>query len=117
VKTTAKTTVATEAVVEPAPVHGAAGAWQVYIVANAAGALYTGITTDLARRLSEHRGGRRGARFFRFAAALRLVYFEYHDSRAGASRREAVIKRMSRRAKLALIAADVVHPAAERAMP
>lgn len=113
-KKTAKTTVATEAVVEPGRDDETAAAWQVYIVANAAGALYTGITTDLARRLSEHREGRRGARFFRFAAAARLLYFEQHDSRSGASRREAAIKRMSRRAKLALIAAV---PAAQRAVP
>lgn len=77
----------------------------MYIVANATGALYTGITTDLARRLGEHRGGRRGARFFRFAAAARLLYTEQCESRASASRREAAIKRLSRADKLALIGA------------
>lgn len=78
--------------------------WQVYIITNAAGALYTGITTDLARRFAEHREHKRGARFFRFAAAARLLYSERHASRSSASRREAQIKRMSRKAKLDLVA-------------
>ena len=86
------------------PQHAPARSWLVYIVANAAGALYTGITTDLQRRLAEHRGGRRGARFFRLAEAGELLYTEQHCSRASASSREAAIKRMTRSAKLALIA-------------
>ncbi len=75
----------------------------MYIIANAAGALYTGITTDLARRFAEHGARKRGARFFRFAAATRLLYCECHGSRSSASRREAEIKRMTRKAKLELI--------------
>lgn len=98
--------VATERVGAPP----SANAWLVYIVANAVGALYTGITTDLERRLREHREGRRGARFFRMAAAGSLLYAERHDSRASASRREAQIKRMNRRAKLALISAASSTP-------
>jgi putative endonuclease len=77
----------------------------VYILANASGALYTGITTDIERRLREHAGTRRGARFFRIAAAARLLYSEPHGSRSSASRREAAIKRMNRAQKLALIGA------------
>jgi len=79
--------------------------WHVYILANARGALYTGITTDLERRRREHAGTRRGARFFRIAAAAELLYSERHESRGSASRREAVIKRMNRAQKLALIGA------------
>jgi putative endonuclease len=90
----------------PAPEGAPARSWLVYIVANAAGALYTGITTDVDRRLAEHRAGRRGARFFRMSAAARLLYTEEHASRASASSREAAIKRMSRGAKLALIASS-----------
>ena len=79
--------------------------WQVYIVENVRGALYTGVTTALSRRLAEHaRGGRRGARFFRLGAPARLRYVEAVADRSGAQRREAEIKRLARRAKLALIA-------------
>lgn len=79
--------------------------WHVYIVSTARGALYTGITTDVERRFGEHQGRQRGARFFRLAAAARVLYVEEHDSRSSASKREAAIKRMTRNDKLALIAA------------
>ncbi|HUO80530.1 MAG TPA: GIY-YIG nuclease family protein [Steroidobacteraceae bacterium] len=80
--------------------------WVVYIVENERGALYTGITTSLERRLAEHGGaGGRGARFFRLGRPKRLVYSEAAADRQGALRREAQIKRLDRRAKLALIGA------------
>jgi putative endonuclease len=81
--------------------------WVVYIVESERGALYTGITTSLARRLAEHGGaGGRGARFFRLGRPKRLVYSESAADRRGALRREAEIKRLDRRAKLALIGAS-----------
>jgi len=80
--------------------------WTVYIVESDRGALYTGITTSVERRLLEHGGqGGRGARFFRFGRPRRLLYVEVAPDRGGALRREAQIKRLDRRAKLALIAA------------
>ena len=80
--------------------------WRVYILESTRGALYTGITTSLERRLREHGGaGGRGARFFRLGGPGRLRYVEDAADRSGALRREAEIKRLSRRAKLALIAA------------
>ena len=81
-----------------------AAGWVVYIVENERGALYTGVTTSLARRLAEHGGGR-GARFFRLGRPRRLRYAEAAADRPGALRREAEIKRLDRRQKLALIAA------------
>lgn len=78
--------------------------WVVYIVESARGTLYTGVTTSLERRLGEHASGRRGARFFRLAAPAAVRYVEAAVDRAAAQRREAAIKRLPRRAKLALIA-------------
>jgi putative endonuclease len=78
--------------------------WYVYIVATARGSLYTGITTDVERRFGEHRGGQRGARYFRLAAAARILHVEAHESRSSASKREAAIKKMTRAEKLALAA-------------
>lgn len=76
--------------------------WWVYVVRAANGSLYTGITTDLKRRLAEHRSGRRGARFFRTSRAQRVVYSEAARDRSSASRREAEIKGLKRAEKLAL---------------
>ncbi len=73
----------------------------VYILACSDGTLYTGITTDLKRRLKEHKDGT-GARYTRARGAVRMVYSEKHKDRSAASRREAAIKRLSRPNKLKL---------------
>ena len=70
------------------------------------GSLYTGITTDVGRRVAEHNGeGRPGARYTRSRRPVQLVYAESAASRAEAARREAAIKRLDRARKLALCAA------------
>ena len=74
--------------------------WWVYIVETASGKLYTGITTDLDRRLEEHRSGKKGARFFRLSPASEMVYRERAPDRSAATRRELEIKRMRRSKKL-----------------
>ncbi len=81
--------------------------WWVYMIRSRSGKLYTGISTDPERRFSEHRGDRPGgARFFRGDPPEAMVYRERSQNRSEASRREAEIKRMSRAAKLALIASE-----------
>lgn len=78
--------------------------WTLYIIEAENGHLYTGITTDLARRLQQHQS-KQGARFFHTSAAVKVVYQENHPDRGSASRREAAIKKLTREAKLSLIAA------------
>jgi len=69
------------------------------------GSLYTGITTDVARRVAEHNGeGGLGARYTRSRRPVQLVYQEVAANRAEAARREAAIKRLDRTRKLALCA-------------
>ena len=76
----------------------------VYIVRCADETLYTGITTDLQRRLQEHNSPDKGARYTRARQPVTLVYHESHPDRSTASKREYVIKkRMSRAEKLNLI--------------
>lgn len=77
--------------------------WTVYILRTTSGRLYTGITTDLARRVAEHSGGRRGAKALRGDAPVGVVWSEAHPDRSSASQREAAIKRLPRVAKLVLI--------------
>ncbi len=85
--------------------------WQIYMVRCADGSLYTGITRDLERRLREHNGlAAGGARYTRARRPVTLVYLEEAPDRAGASRREAEIKRLDRRAKEALVAAGRLRP-------
>ncbi len=73
----------------------------VYILECKDGTLYTGITTDLKRRLKEHQAGA-GARYTRARSAVRMVYTEKHKNRSAASRREAEIKRLPRSRKITL---------------
>jgi putative endonuclease len=77
--------------------------WFVYMIRASDDSLYTGITTDVARRFMEHCGSQKGARFFRGRQPLEVVYTENHPDRSSALRREAVIKKFSRALKLELI--------------
>lgn len=77
--------------------------WQVYIIHCSDDSLYTGISTDVARRFAEHAAGR-GAKYFRGRAPLRLVYLEGGHDRSSASKREVEIKRLTVTAKRLLLA-------------
>jgi predicted GIY-YIG superfamily endonuclease len=66
------------------------------------GSLYTGITNDLARRLSRHDAGRASA-YTRSRRPVRLVYRERQPSRSAALKREAALRRLPRAAKLTLL--------------
>ncbi|MBI3431626.1 MAG: GIY-YIG nuclease family protein [Hydrogenophilales bacterium] len=79
--------------------------WWVYMLRCADGSLYTGITTDVVRRVAEHNGDTGlGARYTRSRRPVELVYAEAAANRAEAARREAAIKRLDRARKLALFA-------------
>jgi len=77
--------------------------WRVYILQCGDGTLYTGISNNLEKRIQAH-NQKRGARYTRSRLPVTLVYQEEADSRSLASQREAVIKKLTRTAKLALVA-------------
>jgi putative endonuclease len=77
--------------------------FSLYIVRCANGSLYTGIATDVDRRLEEHASGVRGARFLRGKGPLEIVFSARAGDRAAASRLEHRVKRLNRAQKLALI--------------
>ncbi len=67
------------------------------------GTLYTGIATDLERRLEEHNSSPRGAKYTRARRPVKLVYTEAYKDRSSASKREYEIKKkMNREEKLQL---------------
>jgi putative endonuclease len=68
--------------------------------------LYTGITTNLGRRLQQHNGEKLGgAKYTRAKRPVELVYVERYDTRSEASRRECQIKEFTRIQKEELVAA------------
>jgi putative endonuclease len=75
------------------------GGWFVYIIRASDDSLYTGITTDLERRLKQHQTGKGGAKYFRGRQACDFVYTESGHNRSSASIREAQIKKLTRQQK------------------
>lgn len=77
--------------------------WYVYVVECSDGTLYTGVATDLDKRLEEHNIGI-GAKYTRGRRPVKIVHFEEYGSRSEACRREYQIKQLSKKKKLALVA-------------
>jgi len=75
----------------------------VYIAVCNDSSLYTGYTTDLARRLEEHNCGNKGARYTKSHRPVKLVYSEKFATSSTAKIREAEIKKLTRQDKLKLI--------------
>lgn len=75
--------------------------WYLYILRCGDGSLYTGITTDVSRRLEAHRRGK-GAKYTRGRGPLELVYQQLCGTHSDALRRELEVKALSRTQKEAL---------------
>ncbi|HKL48884.1 MAG TPA: GIY-YIG nuclease family protein [Desulfuromonadales bacterium] len=80
--------------------------WQVYIILCSDNTFYTGITTDVDRRLAQH-AEQRGAKYFRGRSPLEVVYLESGHDRSSAARREIEIKGLSKLDKSALLASGI----------
>jgi len=74
----------------------------VYVLECHDGTFYTGYTTDVERRVSEHNDGS-GAKYTRGRTPVTLRHTEAFDTRSAAMRREAEIKRLRRAEKEALL--------------
>ena len=74
----------------------------VYILRCGDGSLYTGITTDLERRVAVHNSGK-GAKYTRSRLPVTPVYWETVPDKSTALRRELAIKKRTREEKLELI--------------
>lgn len=77
--------------------------WSVYILRGKDASLYTGITTDLDRRVHEHNNTSKGAKSLRGKRPLVLVWHLSCDDRSQASSLEASIKTLNKRKKEELV--------------
>jgi len=75
-----------------------------YIVRCADDSLYSGITTDLKRRVGEHNSHKLGAKYTRSKQPVTLVYKEKFSSKSTAMRREWEVKKMTKKEKESLLA-------------
>ena len=78
--------------------------YSLYILLCADGTFYTGITTDIERRLTEHNGSERGARYTKARRPVTLAYTEICTTRSEAQKREYVVRHLSHTQKAALTA-------------
>ena len=77
--------------------------FHVYIVECSDNTLYTGITTNLDRRVNEHNGSKLGAKYTRSRRPVKLVYSQFIGTRSNALKEEYKIKKLSRNEKKQLI--------------
>ena len=82
-------------------------AWRLYLLRTRDGAIYTGVATDVARRLAEHEGGGpRAAKSLRGRGPFELIYRVGLDNRRMALRVEHAVKRLARAEKARIAAAN-----------
>lgn len=72
--------------------------YTLYILKCSDNSLYTGIAKDLDGRLESHKNGT-GSKYVRAHLPFTLVYEEKHKNRSSASKREAEIKKMTKKNK------------------
>jgi len=75
----------------------------VYIIQCNDQTLYTGITTDLERRIKEHNSSKLGAKYTKVRRPVKLVYSKDFINRSEASKEESRIKKLSRLEKINLL--------------
>ena len=77
--------------------------YYVYILICADETLYTGITTDLKRRIIEHNSSKLGARYTSSRRPSKIIYSQKFKNRSSALKEEARIKKLKRNKKMELI--------------
>ncbi len=77
--------------------------WWTYIIKCSDGSLYTGITKYIERRIEEHNSSIKGANYTKTRRPVKLVYKESYLDRSSSSKRESVIKKLTRKDQFKLI--------------
>lgn len=80
--------------------------WFVYVVSCSDDTLYTGITTDVSRRVKEHNESKRGAKYTRSRRPVMLIWWAQFESRSIALKEECKFKKLNRSQKLERIKAS-----------
>lgn len=73
--------------------------WYTYMLRCADNSLYTGITTDIERRIKEHNTSEKGARYTRTRRPVEMIFFSEWKNRSQASKEETRIKKMTKKEK------------------
>lgn len=76
--------------------------WWIYIVECADGSYYTGISPDINKRIQKHNNGT-GAKYTNSRKPVELIYFEKHENRSAATKREIELKKLTHQEKNKLV--------------
>jgi len=77
--------------------------WYLYVVKCSDNTLYTGVTTNLDRRLNEHNTSPKGAKYTRKRRPVVLVYSKHYTDRSQAQKAEYQFKSLTRKQKIKVI--------------
>ena len=77
--------------------------YNLYILQCSDGSYYTGISTNIKRRIREHKNGTRGSKYLRGRGPLKLVFSKEVGNRSEASKYECLIKSLSHQEKKSLV--------------
>ena len=77
--------------------------WLLYVLQCSDGTYYTGVTTDMERRLAEHNTSKRGAKYTKARRPVKVVYLSEYESRSSAQKAEYSFKQLTRKQKERII--------------
>ena len=77
--------------------------WFMYVLECSDSTLYTGITTNIHRRINEHNTSIKGAKYTRNRRPVKLLYKIEFENRSSASKAEIRFKKLTRKQKLDII--------------
>ena len=80
--------------------------WMMYVVECSDGTLYTGITTNIKRRILEHNFGMKGAKYTRSRRPVGLKFSMECEDHSEAARKESRFKKLSKAEKIRIINAQ-----------
>ena len=80
--------------------------WYLYVVRCSDGTLYTGISTDIDRRVREHNGSKRGAKYTKTRRPVKLVWSKEFNNRSEAQSAEYNFKKLFHKQKWEIINED-----------
>ena len=80
----------------------------LYILQCSDHTLYTGITTNLERRIKEHNSSKLGAKYTKIRRPVKLVFSQEFENRSEASKEESRIKKLSRQQKFELFDKNIL---------
>ena len=81
--------------------------YYVYILFCADKTMYTGITTDLERRVAEHNSSPKGAKYTKGRRPVKVIYTAKLPDKSSALREEIRIKKMTRKEKLEMVKPEI----------